>query len=126
MEEVLLYRGFWETGIRRLWKLSISLWELCDRNQEGERERSFIADSEGSVKEGSRSAASLSVGAPWGEPGGWASLLGTRRDMSRRALEVKHVSLYRGILREGFYTENSERHGIVGSGNWAFIFVGTP
>jgi hypothetical protein len=47
------------------------------------------------------------------------SLLGTLRDMSGKALEGEHLCLYRGsvrgILREGSYTEDSERHVSEGS-----------
>ena len=45
--------------------------------------------------------------------------------MSRKALEVEHLSFYRdsvnGTWREGAYTEDSERHVIEGSVNGAFL-----
>jgi hypothetical protein len=48
--------------------------------------------------------------------------------MSRMALEMKHLCLYRGSVRgtwrESSYTEDSERHVIEGSGNGAFLFIG--
>ena len=64
-----------------------------------------------------------------GEPGvgGGASLLGTPRDVLRKALEVAYVSLYkgsvRGTWREGTYTEDSERHVLGGSGIVAFVCI---
>jgi hypothetical protein len=43
--------------------------------------------------------------------------------MSRKALEMGHPFLYRGSMRggwrEGSYSEDSERHGMEGSGNGA-------
>jgi hypothetical protein len=50
--------------------------------------------------------------------------------MSMKALEIEHLSLYRGFVkgtwREGFYTEDSERHVIEGSGNGALLFIRVP
>jgi hypothetical protein len=44
--------------------------------------------------------------------------------MSRKALEMEHFSPYkvsvRGTWREGYYTEDSKRPVIEGSGNGAF------
>jgi hypothetical protein len=48
--------------------------------------------------------------------------------MSGKALEGKHLSLYRGsvrgIWREGSHTEDSKRHIVEGSGKGAFLFTG--
>jgi len=45
--------------------------------------------------------------------------------MSRKALEMEHHSPYRGYVRgtwrEGYYTEDSERHVMERSGNEAFL-----
>jgi len=46
-------------------------------------------------------------------------------DMSRKALEMEHLSLYTGSVRETWmessYTEDSERHVMEGSGNGTFL-----
>jgi hypothetical protein len=46
--------------------------------------------------------------------------------MLRKALEMEHLSLYRGSMRgtwrEGTCTEDSKRYVIEGSGNRAFLF----
>jgi len=77
----------------------------------------FTGDFERQVKEGSRNGAPLSTGALRGEPGGRGPLLETLRDMSRKALEMDHHSIW----REGSYTEDSERHVREGSGNRACL-----
>jgi len=45
--------------------------------------------------------------------------------MSRKALEMEHLYLYRGSVRgtwrEGSYTEDSDRQITEGSGNTAFV-----
>jgi hypothetical protein len=45
--------------------------------------------------------------------------------MSRKILEMEHLSLFRGSVistwREGFYTENPERYVVEGSGTGAFL-----
>jgi hypothetical protein len=45
--------------------------------------------------------------------------------MSKKALEMEHLSPFRGSVRgtwrEGSYTEGSERHVMEGSGNGAFL-----
>jgi hypothetical protein len=50
--------------------------------------------------------------------------------MSREALEMEHLFLYRGSARlgyrEGSYAEDSETHVIDGSGSRTFIFIGAP
>jgi hypothetical protein len=47
--------------------------------------------------------------------------------MSRKALYMKHLPLYRDYVRgtwnEGFFIEDSKRHVMGGSGNGAFFFV---
>jgi len=49
--------------------------------------------------------------------------------MSRKALEMEHLSLYIGFARktwrEGSYTEDSERHVMEGFGNGPFISRGS-
>jgi hypothetical protein len=69
------------------------------------------------MKEGSRNGASLSEGAPWGEPGGRDPLLSTRKDILSKALEMGNTegrsfpsaferreifSLFRGIFMRNF------------------------
>jgi hypothetical protein len=50
--------------------------------------------------------------------------------MSGKALEQKHLSLYRGSMRgtwrEDSNTEDSKRHVIEGSGKEAVLFTGAP
>jgi hypothetical protein len=50
--------------------------------------------------------------------------------MSRKDLEMEHLSLYRdsmrGTWREGAYIQDSERHVIEGSGSGAFLCIGAP
>jgi len=45
--------------------------------------------------------------------------------MSRKALEMEHLSLYRGAVRgtwrESSYTEDSDRQVMEGSGNRTFV-----
>jgi hypothetical protein len=54
------------------------------------------------------------MGALRGEHGGRAPLLGILKDTKKKALEMEHLSLYRGSIRETWrgssFTENSERH----------------
>jgi hypothetical protein len=57
-------------------------------------------DFERQVKERSGNGASLSVGALRGEPGRGVSLLGTYTDIQKKALEMEHLSLCRGFIRE--------------------------
>jgi len=49
--------------------------------------------------------------------------------MSWKALEMEHLSPYRGSMREtwreSFYTEDSERHVMEGSGNGTFLLYGS-
>jgi hypothetical protein len=49
--------------------------------------------------------------------------------MSRKALEMEHISLYRGCVRrtwrEGSYTEACKRHVMEGSGQGAFVLQGS-
>jgi hypothetical protein len=49
--------------------------------------------------------------------------------MSRKALEMEHLSPYRGSVRgtwrEGSGTEDSERHELEGSGKGAFLLHGS-
>jgi hypothetical protein len=59
----------------------------------------FTGDFERQVKEGSGDGASLSVRALRGEPGRGAPLLGTSKDMLKKALEIKYLSLCRGFVR---------------------------
>ena len=63
------------------------------------------------------------------EPGVRAPLLETlkaKQDVSRKALEMEHLSLYRGFVRgtcrESSYTEDYERHVMEGSGNRALFY----
>ena len=65
---------------------------------------------------------------PYGKPGERASSLETLTavlEMSRKALEIGHPSLYRGSVRggwrEGSYSEDSERHVMEGRGNGAIF-----
>jgi hypothetical protein len=47
--------------------------------------------------------------------------------MSRKALEMEHLSLYTGYVRENrrdsSYTEDSVRHVMEGSGNKHFLYM---
>jgi hypothetical protein len=47
--------------------------------------------------------------------------------MSRKALEMEHLSRYTGYMREtrrdGSYTEDTERHVMEGSGNKHFFYM---
>jgi len=47
--------------------------------------------------------------------------------MSRKALEMEHLSRYTGYMKEtqrdGSYTEDSERHEMEGSGNKHFLYM---
>jgi hypothetical protein len=49
--------------------------------------------------------------------------------MSRKTLEMKHLSIYtssvRGTCREGFYSGDFERHVMESSGNTAFLLLGS-
>jgi hypothetical protein len=62
------------------------------------------------------------------ELGGRAPSLGTLRDMSRKAVEMEYLSLYRGFMRgtwgEGPFTEDFKRYVNKGSGNGAFFYRG--
>jgi hypothetical protein len=89
---------------------------------------SFTGDLERYIKESSGNGTSFSMyGFRKGNlEGGGVSLLRTVRDMSGKALEGEHLSLYsgslRGTWREGSHTADSKRHVIEGSGKGAFIF----
>jgi hypothetical protein len=59
------------------------------------------------------------------------SLLGTLeaiQNISKKALEMEHQSVYRGYVRgtwrEGSYIEVSEKHVMEGSGKGAFLLYG--
>ena len=49
---------------------------------------SYTGDCDSWMKESSRNGATLAEGAPWGELGGSAPLLGTPKDMLSRTLEM--------------------------------------